>query len=452
MTRATECNIAASAAGGIAFGRLRVSAGAAFVLAGILGPVGFAHGQTFSTTINPVVSPDYSRDRNVSVLEEAHPDYDALGINAGGFNFFPQVSTGVGATNNTYNNDADKQASTFLVLQPSVFARSDWSRHQLTVQVSDDTRRYLGQSPRNQDSWFTDVAGRVDVSEQLTVRMDVQAARFFEAPFSSDATSTNAVLSNYLRKYAGLDLGWTEGRVRLAAGYNRNSLNFNTLRFPNGQVVDQAYRNRLYDLEYVRSEFALSPSTSVYAQSSFDRVSYDLTVASGVPSRNSNGEQVIAGLSFDLAGLLRGNVGVGYSHRSFDAAIYSSISGFSAQGKVDFFLSPLTTLTVSGQRTLQDSSLGTASGFWDERVMLEVDHSLRENIIITPQVQLVHQSFVGLEQSRDYFAGGLSGKIQFNRELSVRANMGYSHSQGSGSILVSPFTEVTGTISVQYRR
>lgn len=432
-------------------GRLRVSTGAVVVLSGLFGQAGVAAAQTFSTFITPMVAPDYSRDRNVSVQEEAHPDYDALGVGSAGVTVYPSITAGVGATNNTYNNDSNKRGSVFTVLQPSVFARSNWSRNRVSVQLSDDSRRYLGETPRNQDSWYADVAGQVDVSDQLAVKMDVQAARFFESPFSSDASASDEVLSNYLRKYAGLDVVWSEGRVRLTGGYNRASLNFSTLHYTNGTSVNQAYRDRLYNVKYLRSEYALSPSISVYGQASFDKVTYDQASNFGQPARNSDGQQLIGGLSFDLSGILRGNVGVGFTHRSFDSALYADVSGFSAQAKVDFFVTPLTTLTVSGQRTLQDSSLGTASAFWDTRAQVQVDHSVRENIIVSPQMQYVRQSFVGLNQSRSYFASGLSGRVQFNRRLGVRANVGYAHASGLGSGGASPFTEVTGTLSVQYR-
>lgn len=431
--------------------RLRASASVLVALSGVMGQVGIADAQTFSTTLTPVVAPDYSRDRNVSVLEEVHPDYDALGINVSNFTVFPSLLTGVGASNNVYDNDNNKRASSFVELQPTVFAKSNWSRHQLTIQVSDDSRRYPGESPRDQDSWYADVAGQVSLSEQLSVKMNVQAARYFESPFSSDASASDEVLSNYLRKYAGVDLIWAEGRMRWTVGANRSSLNFNSLRFADDITVNQTYRDRLYNVGYARSEYAISPSLSVYGQASFDRVSYDQKFSFGLPSRDSNGQQLIGGLSFDLAGLMRGNLGVGYTHRSFDAANYANISGFSAQGKLDFFLSPLTTFTLSGQRTLQDSSLGTASGYWDTRAQVEVDHSVRENVIVSPQIQYVHQSFVGLAGGRNFVAAGVTGKVQFNRRLGARVNMGYSHAGSYGSNGAAPFSELTGMVSVQYR-
>lgn len=437
--------------GGRLTGHLRVSAGAAVILAGILGAPDCASAQTFSTVIVPSVAPDYFRDRNVSVLEQPHPDYDALGVETGGVVVYPSVAAGVGAINNTYNNDSNKQASLFAAVQAGALARTEWTRHQITLQVSDDSRRYFGQSARNQDNWYVDLAGELDISDTLTAKANVQTGRFFESPFSSDASSKDEVLSNYLRQYGAVNLVWAQGRVRLTAGYDRTSLNFNTLHFDDGTTTDQTYRNRNYSREYLRSEYALSPSVSLYGQASFDQVSYELATFAGLPNRNSNGQQVIGGLSFDMAGLLRGNVGLGYSHRSFQAATYSDISGFSAQARVDFFLTELTTLTLLGQRTLQDSSLGTASGFWDSRVQLELDHSLRDNIVISPQIQYVTQSFVGLNGGRTFFAAGLSGQLQFNRRLGLSANVGYSHAATQSSGGGTPFTEISGLLTIKYR-
>src|SRR5947207_5799867 len=55
-----------------------------------------------SVLVDTAIPDNFDRDRNVSVLERPHPDYDPLDIRLGGFIFAPHVEMGAGATNNVY--------------------------------------------------------------------------------------------------------------------------------------------------------------------------------------------------------------------------------------------------------------------------------------------------------------------------------------------------------------
>src|ERR1700740_3685110 len=52
--------------------------------------------------IEPSLPDDFDRGRNTSVLQRERPDYDRIGVRAGSFDVFPQVTVGLGYSDNLY--------------------------------------------------------------------------------------------------------------------------------------------------------------------------------------------------------------------------------------------------------------------------------------------------------------------------------------------------------------
>jgi len=50
---------------------------------------------------------------------------------------------------------------------------------------------------------------------------------------------------------------------------------------------------------------------------------------------------------------------------------------------MEFFPSPLTTVTISAQRLVQDAALGNVSAYRDTRGGLRVDHALLRNLLLS---------------------------------------------------------------------
>jgi hypothetical protein len=63
-------------------------------------------------------------------------------------------------------------------------------------------------------------------------------------------------------------------------------------------------------------EYALSPSVAVYVGGATDRTNFKTAPNNGV-LQSSTGTNVLAGISFDISGVIRGLVGAGYSGRQY---------------------------------------------------------------------------------------------------------------------------------------
>lgn len=425
----------------------------ALCAAPFLGYTGTAHAQVEATTlVEPAIQADYSRDRNVSVTQQSSPDFNPVGVSIGTFNAFPSVSLSTGATTNVYLNDANKRGDVFAALQPSLIVFSNWSNHQLYLDAQGEMERFAKETLRDRDSYHINARGRLDITREWKAEASLMASRAAESPYSANQLTDAVVLSQYDRVAPSLRVERQVGRSRLVATVEQISFRFNDLLLGNGTIRSQRERDRTVRRVAGQFEYALSPSISVYSQVNYDKTSYEALRLNGSANRDSKAWSIIGGTNFDLAGLMRGTVGIGYTNRNYRAAIYDDARGLSLQARLELFLSPLTTATVSAQQLLQDSNLGNGSAYRDSRVSIKVDHALLRNLLLSGGVTLAKQTLLETDADTNLAFASFTATYQSSRELGISANVRYGDASSKDSAITVPFQELRGQLSVRIRR
>ncbi len=395
----------------------------------------------------------YDRGHNVSITERPHPEYDALGVRLGSFIVNPQLSTSLGYSDNVFNDNDNKRSDAYTSFQPYVAIASDWSVHQIRITGSADVRRFAQQTLQNQDAWNLQAGERIDVSSGLTVRVDGQIGRTYESAFSADVVANVIRPSRYLRGFAGARVTYDAGRSRLIGTFDRTTFEFSPIQFSNGVVRDQTYRDRVTYNGSGTYELGFTPSLSFYTRLEADRNNYAADRAFNAPNRDSNGYRVIAGSNFDIAGVARGTVGLGYSYRKFDASgTYRNTSGFSVEARGDWFASELTSVGILLQRRLIDVDLSNAGTSWDNRIRVTVDHELLYNMIVTVGAEVGKREYPERNVSTDIYRAELSSRYQVTRWLGLDANVGYGANKPNQVGLGNPFNELRAALSIRIRR
>jgi hypothetical protein len=413
-----------------------------------------AAAQTSSLLLPPATasSDNYDRGHNVSVAERPHPEYDALGLRFGSFIVNPQLTTSLSYSSNVFNDNLNKKADVYAGFEPYVSVASDWSVHQLRMVAAGDIRRFANQSLRNQNAWYVQGGGRVDISTGLNVTIEAQADRTYESPFSLDVVANLTVPSRYLHSGINARILHEIGQSRLIATASRDTYDFGDIQFADGSVRNQRYRDRTSNAGTVTYELAFSPSLSLYGRAEIDRNSYK-ALAFGQPNRDSYGYRAIAGTNFDIAGVARGTIGVGYSYRTFDAKnIYKNTSGLSLEARGDWFADELTTVGVFLQRRLIDVDLANVGSSWDNSARVTIDHELLYNMIVTVGGEVSKRTYSQLSSSTNVYRVEVSSRYQVNRWLGLSADVGYGSTQPQGSGLGNAFNELRGRLSLRIRR
>lgn len=406
--------------------------GLAVVLACHAGP---AHAQVGEgLLVPPLVPQGFDRGRNVSVTEEATPDYNPLGGRLGSFLLFPSVELGGGATTNVYSSAVDPISVPYLYAEAAARLQSDWNRHSLAIRAAGQDREYINQSRARERTYDLGLTGRADLGRSSSVTGELSSARFVENQFSGEVVPTIAALSRYRRDYASLRGVYQEGRTRLTLATDYSAFTFSDVPLLDGTTRSQATRDRSIARVSGQAEYATSPSVSVYAQLAYANISYDRPLSATVPNRDSNSYRALAGVNFDIAGKARGTVGVGYVRRSPTASIYQTVGGLSAEARVDLFVTALTTVTISGRRVLEDTQLNQLV-FFDNRVGATINHALLRNLILRAEAGYSHQTFPSSTQrSVDFIQLGTGARYLSSRRLVLEASARYNNRAGSGTV------------------
>jgi hypothetical protein len=371
--------------------------------------------------IQPAIPQDFNRGRNISVAEQPRPDYNAVGLNLGGFKLYPRVEAGAGTTSNTYLVRDDENSSVFLYQQGSARLNSQWSRHALQLSGSTTQREYLGESRRNEDLWSLAASGRLDLQSSFKVDASVNVSRQLQGLFSGEASSTVAALSLYRRDYGMLKGTYTQGRIRAFATVDQANFQFSPVELSSGERVDQSFRDRRITRLTAQVEYARSPSVALFTQASATRIRYDERPEAGLEKLGSKSFRVLGGINVDIAGQVRGTVGLGYNVRNYDAAIYKTVSGLAGEVQLQAFPTPRLTFEFNGIRLIEDRTAGAVRPSIVTRTSLSVDYELLRNMIISASGGYINQRRTG-----DTYRATASGRYLISRRMSIQSTASFS--------------------------
>ncbi|WP_242182996.1 outer membrane beta-barrel protein [Sphingomonas sp. CARO-RG-8B-R24-01] len=395
---------------------------------------------------------EYDRGRNTGVLDRPRPQYDALGVKIGGFTLFPRLETSIGYSDNVYQSASNRKSDGVADLSPSARLTSDWSRHSFTLDGAADVKRFFTETRRNQDSWHVGASGRYDLGGQATLSASARTERATEPPTSAAYPTAAAAASQYQSTQMQLNAGYAPGRLKLQGGFTFIALGFDdVLTFANG-VVSQANRNSHTESGSGRVEYALSPDTSVFVQTTYDRVAYARPLATGIPNRSSDTYRGLAGATFDLSTLLRGSLGVGYMRRRYDSAIYRPIGGLTAEARMEYFPTPLTTVTVSGRRLIEDASFLNSGGFVNNTVALRLDHELLRYVLLDTQIGYEHDSYKGTNASLDIVRASGGARYILTREFGLGVSVAHDLRAAHGASAGPSYHETRFLLSIVAQR
>lgn len=376
--------------------------------------------------VQPAIPQDFSRGRNVSVLEQPRPDYNPLGVALGSMKLFPSVDIGAGATSNTYLTSTNHIASPFLYQQAAARLASGWSRHSLQITGSTTQREYLGQSKRNEDIWSLDATGRLEIYDTITVDANVNASRNFENLFSGEVTSNVAALSSYRRNFESLKTTYTSGRIRLFALLDHASFEFSSVPLLAGGEQDQRDRNRQITRLTGQFEYARTPSVALFAQISSSDTVFSRPLRTGFPNLDSKAIRFLGGANIDISGRVRGTIGIGYSIRNYDAGIYRTIRGLSVETRLEAFITPRVTIGFTGRRAIQDSTQGSFNPLWNTSFTVRGDYELLRNLILSASSSYSHLSYLNNDRKDNIYGPSVSARYLASRRVVVRGIVSYS--------------------------
>lgn len=400
------------------------------------------------------IEPDnlFARDRNVSVSERPRPEYDAPGFQNGALLFYPELTLGAELSDNVFGTASNEESDIALIFNPSLGFETTWSRHALSGDISATRREFLDFEDESVWNASGGIDGRLDISREANLTAGARYSALTEPRTSAGAAGQAAEPIEY-DTFAGYVGGErAAGRVRLQGGVDLSTFDYEDSVLFGGGIADQDFRDRSEYVYTARGDVALSPDTAIFARARFNNREYDLAPPAVAALRDSDGATFDVGADFDIRGVARGVVGVGYTEQKYDDPSFPDIDGFSVDGLVEWFPTPITTITATASRSVNDSAVANSGGFFATSVGVNIDHELRRNVVVFAGASLSEDDYAGIDRvdERVNFAAGVTYFV--NRTAGIRASYSYEEQESSGAQGNQDFAKNVIGISLVLRR
>lgn len=360
-------------------------------------------------------------DPNVPITARPRPDFDPLGIRAGGFLIFPAVSVASNYDDNVFATPNDTKDDFLFTFNPRIAVRSNFPRHSINWTVASEVGRYVDQTDENYWDYGTSLSGRLDITRSNRLTGSARFARDHERNDDPEEQRTTR------RPVRSFDYGGTLGFEQ----------DFNRINFALRGLVDrrdfretdndapQDTRDRLLYGGEVRAGYFVSPRINTFLQGGYRREVRD-TSDRGNPPRKRDNEvfDVRVGTGIDFTALLFGEVSVGWSKQQFDESDIDSNDDIAYGVGLTWNVTRLTTIRLNGSGGFVPSDVGTSN--FENRIAARVDHELLRNLLIGGEFSYNRNDFQDTGRVDNRYDFGANINYLINRYLSVGGGYRFS--------------------------
>ncbi len=336
--------------------------------------------------------PGYDTQDGVTVLSRLHPGQDPSGLRAGTFQLWPTLDQSVGYTSNALPGPY-RRGSWEILTNPSLVVGSDWTRDAFGASLSVLDTRFLALPAQSRTDGRVELGGRVDIGQDsLTLAVAHVAQHEDRGEVGTLATDSpiGFTADNLSASYAA-----TTGRWTITPGLRATNWVYDATTIM-GVPATQAYRDRVTLQGDVTLRYEWAPLRNLlFIVRAFGQ---DYThTPPGVPTANSLGNQMLAGLDYDDDAIWHWRLLIGGETRSFQSPLYARQNNMIADAAVSWMPTGLTTLNATMTRESTDAEQEGVSGLMLTTARLTIDHEYLRDL-------LLHAS-VGLQRA-DFFQGG----------------------------------------------
>lgn len=397
------------------------------------------------------IASNFRRDGAVTVMQRPREGYDALGLRLGSLNVLPKVAIGAEHSDNIFASSINAIGDLIWRMQPEISVNSDWSRHQIAAFARAIVNRYQDHKDEDTTDWAVGGSARLDVTRATQVNGQLNFSKITEPRSSPNAQvlPAGAEPVQFELTAVGVQARHEFNRLLVTGRYDAQTFAYDNSRTTTGAPIDQSYRDRTITTVGGRLDYALSPATAVFVDVAANSHDADPNPVTGAIDRDSKGEQAQIGLNFELAALMRGDIGVGYMRQEFDAATQHDLEGFSSSAQLAWLPTQLSTITLTASRTIEDSAAADAVAYISTNLRARIDHELLRNLILTGQVGYGKDEYTGIVREDRRTSAGFGASYLINSVLSLGVNYSYMEQEtrkGVGSDFKENRVGVTLTV------
>jgi hypothetical protein len=366
-------------------------------------------------------SPDQPAQMRRQRPAETDP-FDPVGVRAGDFVLRPSIELGYGHDTNASRVPGGR-ASSFMTVAPELQAKSEWSRHEATLNLRGSYSRYEADSFLNRPSLDGKLNLRIDASRDTRFDIEGRAVVGTDNPGSPNVGAGLAKLPVYTSLGGTLGAAQQFNRLELSAKALFDRTIYQNSQLTDGSSFDNRDRNYNQFGGQLRASYEIVPGLRPFVEVGADRRSHDEAFDRNGLQRDSSAWTPRAGAAFAMNDKLTGEVSVGYVNRTYKDPALKPLKGIVADGSLAWKATGLTTATLSASSRAEESVVPGVSGALKRDAGLQVDHAFRRWLVGTARIGYGLDSYVGLGREDTRTSLGVALTYKLSREFWLKGEV-----------------------------
>ena len=317
--------------------------------------------------------------------------------------------------------------SPFEQLAGDVAVRSNWSQHELNADLKGSYIWYNANQLENLSKPDLNLRanGRVDVTRQT--KIDVDGRFIYAADNPGDPNLPGDIAKPPTYTVAGGTAGIRHAfnRLELSLKGTIESTEYQNGVTNSGQSVNFEDRNYNQYGTRIRAAYDWLPGVTPFAEYTADERLHNQAFDVNGVNRNSTGQSIRVGSTFQLTGYLVGDFAVGYLERTYVDPVLMPIHGMLYDAALTYYATPLTTLKLNMKTSIDESIINNVSGSFSHDFSVQLDHSFRRWLIGSVKVGYLVTNYVGSPRVDNFYLFSTSLLYKMSRDVWLKTEYRY---------------------------
>lgn len=376
----------------------------------------FVSGTAFAQTREPFQSEPSGPLLRSNVAGSRQPEGMASeGITAGGIQIQPSLTVKVESDSNVLNRATQKRGSVFVVLVPTINAAGGTEQAGYVIRAQAAVARFASITSQNSETFGIEANGRLAIAKKASIFARIAFDRRNEPRGQAGETITEGSPAEYDQIEAQIAARAETGALRLTASATASKRSYADIKLENGRIEDQQFRASNIVALAAKAEYALPNGGVIFATGTYSNA--DSPNAPSCCDQSSKGGQFVAGTRTELSKLISAEISAGYVKRDYISSIYKDFGGPIWKAKVDWYPTPLMSLSVSSGRTIVNSGIPTVAGIIVDTTALQLFYEIRRNFDVVFTLARSDENYREIDTNATATLIGLEGRYIFNNRM-----------------------------------
>lgn len=268
-----------------------------------------------------------------------------------GFVLYPRATVDLTYDSNIYNVDEQKTEDGVVSFRPALTLRSDFNRHEVSLEADADIRRYFDISDENSEQYRVNARALME----LGYGIDVRAFAGYQRGIEQRGTAGDVFFTDepvvFHDKRAGLEIARSGQRLGLTFAGDVLKRDYSDT-ISGGTPINLSIRDVTIRTAKVRADLGVDGKTRIFGELSGNEIDYQLPT---VPSRDSSGYAALVGIKHEVTALVDVEAGVGYIRQNFDDPAINSVGELNYRLTASWTPTPQWRLTAGASRVVDPS-------------------------------------------------------------------------------------------------